>query len=141
MIVKVRKDGNPLLDLAELPGQTAGAWEVGQLLSYESGDAVKLDANAEDASFCGISLDKKVANVTYPNIVVLTRCIAEADVASAAYTFGQELMYDEDNDVLVAANGTSTICWSWQDTDGASVTKLKVKFDVMQLGKLFPVSA
>lgn len=116
----------------------------GDFVSYESGKAVLLDAATEDASFLGVAEGASGNNVLYPptHINVLLKAVVEAPVASAAYTVGAALSYNETNKNLEVASGNAnTIAWAFEDTEGVSVTSLKVLVDVTKLGKLFAIGA
>ena len=51
---KIRLPGDNRLDLVSIPVASATVLNNGDLASYESGKAVLLDANTEDATFAGI---------------------------------------------------------------------------------------
>jgi hypothetical protein len=117
----------------------------GDFVSYESGKAVLLDAATEDATFIGVAEGASGNNVLFQptHINVLLKAVVEAPVASAAYTVGQALAYNETSGVLevTATSDSNTIAWAFEDTEGTSVTSLKVLIDVVKLGKLFAVGA
>lgn len=140
MNVKPRLWGNNQLDLIEVPIDGATALEPGDLVSYEGGLAVKMNAEAEDATFLGVCKDKVKLLDTFPNVVVATKCIVDSAVTSAAYTIGQALMLNNASQTLEASTANS-IAWAFEDTGGVSVTTLKVLIDVVALNKLFAVDA
>jgi len=139
MIVKTRLAGDEKLDVVQVPCASATSFEVGQLISYESGNAVKLNAATEDITFLGVSTMTKVSGETYPDIVVATKGIFEAQVKSSTYSIGDALAYNATNDELEASTA-NTIAWAWENKT-AAVTSLKVKIDVVALAKLFANNA
>jgi len=139
MNVKLRIMGDDQLDRISVPIESATVVASGDLISYEGGYAVKLDAAAEDATFLGVSESQSKVGET-DDLVVIRKCIAESVVASAAYTIGAALAYNASNGNLEASTA-NTIAWAYETSKGVSVTSLKVLIDVVHLSKLFPISA
>jgi|SRR5690606_8396537 len=137
MTVKLRLIEDLKTELVALPTEATAEWEQGQLISLESGYAVKLDAATEDATFAGVSLDKRKLGDTYPDVVVATKGIFEATVQNDVYTVGDALAYNAGTDELEKSTA-NTIAWAHENKTG---TTLKVLIDVKKLGKLFPVNA
>ncbi|MFV2014404.1 MAG: hypothetical protein ACC656_03170 [Candidatus Heimdallarchaeota archaeon] len=138
MEAKLRLIGDEKLGRMAVPVASATVIDANTLVSYESGLAVVLNAQTEDATFIGVSEGQTKAGET-DDISVIQQCVAEVTVVSAAYTIGQSLQY---NDANALTDGTAnTIGWSREDTGGSSVTTLKVLFDVVQLSKLFGIDA
>lgn len=137
--VKVRKENDYKINTQTLPVETATVISKGDLVSYESGYAVLVDAAADDATFVGVSMSATKAGEVEP-IVIQMQCIAEATVDSAAYTYGQSLTIGTGTGAL-ADGGANTIAWSVIDTASVDVTSLKILVDVTKLGKIFPVNA
>lgn len=139
MNVKLRLMGDDKLDRINVPVESSTVIAPGDLISYESGYAVKLDAANEDATFLGVSESQSKSGET-DDIIVIRRGIFESVVASAAYTIGSALAYNASNGNLEASTA-NTIAWAYQDSKGANVTSLKVLVDALALNKLFAVNA
>jgi hypothetical protein len=137
MLAKLRLPGDLQLNRLAVPTENTAEWEAGQLLSFENGYAVKLDDAAEDATFLGVSLDKRKLGDTFPDVGVQIKGIFEVPVTNGTYTIGEALGYNASTDVLESSS-TNTIAWAWENKTG---TSLKVLIDVPLLGKLFPVNA
>ena len=133
MIAKLRLIGDEKLDKVGVPIASATVIPAGSLVSYESGLAVLLNAEAEDATFIGVAETASKAGETDP-MTVIKRGIFEVGVVSAAYTIGAPLMYSASGLLAATAN---TIAWAHEDTGGVSVTTLNVLIDVPLLGALF----
>lgn len=139
LVVKIRKYSDGKLDRLMIPIASATAIVKGEALSYESGNAVKVDASTDDATFIGISDDDHLANSGATKISCIINCVADAPVQSASYTLGQGLKYNTAG-TLEGTTGADLIAWSLEDTATTSVTTLKVLFDVPAIGKLFPAA-
>jgi hypothetical protein len=128
------------LDRAPVPVGSSTNIELGDFLSYESGNIVLMDAAAEDATFAGYAVNQVSADFAEPDrVVVGLKGILRTDCTSAAYTFGQDLMYAAENSVVNAS--ANSIAWSIEDTAAGNVTSLDILIDVLALGKLFAVTA
>ena len=128
------------LDRAPVPVGSSTNIEQGDFLSYESGNIVLMDAAAEDATFAGYACNQVSSDFSEPDrVVVGLKGILRVDATSAAYTFGQDLMYAAENSVVDAS--ANSICWSIEDTAAVSVTSLDILIDVLALQKLFAVTA
>lgn len=138
MNAKLRLIGDERMDKIAVPVEAATVIAAGDLISYESGYAVKLDAQAEDASFIGVAETASPLNETTP-LTVITKGVFEVAVASAAYTIGLGLHYNTGGYLESAT--ANTLGWAWQDSGGVSVSTLHVLFDAPALRKLFPTVA
>jgi len=138
-IAKLRLMGDEKLGRIAVPIASATVITAGMFVSYESGLAVPLDAQAEDATFIGVAEGQSKDGETDP-ISVITQGVVECSVTSAAYAIGAGLHFNASSGALEAATA-NTLAWSWEDTKGASVTTLKVLVDVVKLAKLFPILA
>jgi len=126
-------------DRIVIPVGTSTNLEKGDLLSYESGAAVLVDAATEDATFIGYAVNQVSADFSEPDrIVAGLKGIVEYDCTSAAYNVADGLKYADENKV-VADGGANTIAHA-AETKGTT-TRLAVLIDVLALGKLFAVDA
>lgn len=135
----IRLMGDEKLGRIAVPVESATVITAGMFVSYESGYAVPLDAQTEDATFLGVAEGQTKAGET-DDISVITQGVFQCSVTSAAYTIGQGLHFNASTGALENATA-NTLAWSWEDTAGVSVTTLKVLVDVVALAKLFPISA
>jgi hypothetical protein len=135
MNVKIRIPGDERLDLVAVPVASATVIAQGDLISYEGGLAVVLDAEAEDATFIGVAEQGSSVGETTP-IAVWNKCIVDAPVTSAAYTIGASIGLNAGGTAL-EASADNTLFNSIEDTGGANATTLKCLVDVALLGKLF----
>lgn len=125
-------------DRIVIPVGAATNLEKGDLLSYESSEAVLMDADTEDATFAGYAINAVSSDFSEPDrIVAGLKGIIEYDAASATYTVGQQLKYSAKN-ALVDAAAANSIAWA---AEGKTGTRVATLIDVVALGKLFGVSA
>jgi hypothetical protein len=115
----------------------AVALETGDLLSYESSAVVLMDAVTEDATFCGVALGNCTTGQAGRLIPVATAGILEIDLTSAAYDFGDDLLWTSSNTLATAA--ANTLAWYWDKP--ATVARGRVRFDVLALAKLPVIAA
>lgn len=139
MKAKLRLLGDQKLDRVSVP--VASATEIDQydLISLESNLAVKMDAEAEDATFLGVS-ESQSKNGETDNISVLRKGVFEVNAEAATYTIGQALMLNNTNQTLEAATANS-IAWAYEVKVVGSGGTLKVLIDTVALSKLFAISA
>jgi len=129
------------LDRFPVPVGSSTNLEQGDFLSYESGNAVLVDAATEDATFIGYMVNQVSSDFSEPDRAVAgLKGILRVDCTSAAYTFGQGLKYVSEN-AVVTDGAANTLVWSVEDTAAGNVTSLDILVDVLALNKLFAVSA
>lgn len=143
IIKKGLSEGDGWSDRKEYPLEnTAVNYIQGQLMiQVAAGDAIEhMDAEAEDALFCGVCVVGHSANPDdfRTTGVVLQKCLVEMDVTSASYDYGDPLKWAAGSATadysLVADGGSNTIAWAAETKDNA--TRLLVRFDVWALQKL-----
>jgi len=113
--------------------------QVGDFLKCTSGEVEKMAAVTDDGTFCGVSAMKSADANGIQNILFYTRCIVEMPMESAAYEFGAGLKGNFTNGTLEADGSANTIAHAWETK--ATTTSLKCLVDVLNLAKLFAVSA
>ncbi|HLD98270.1 MAG TPA: hypothetical protein VI815_03010 [Candidatus Nanoarchaeia archaeon] len=138
MNVKIRIPGDERFDLISVPVEAATVIANGDLVSYESGYAVKLDAEAEDATFVGVCERGSNLNETTP-ITVWRKAIVEATVDSAAFAIGDGISLSAGGTLEKAGDNILMHCF--ESSVGVSVTTVKAVIDVQSLGKLFATNA
>jgi len=121
-----------------IPGSTVDL-ERGDLLSFESAAAVKMDLVTEDATFCGAALNQYTSGNRQPQQVMAAMvCVLEIDATSAAYAVFEALKWGAANS-LVTDGSANTIAWCARKTGTA--TSIQAYVNVPALKKLFAVSA
>jgi len=136
--VVLMEPSNPA-DVWTVPGSTVDL-ERGDFVSFESGVAVLMDADTEDATFAGFMLNQYDADKRVPQQVVLALVgMLQCAATSATYNAFDALKYTAKNTV-VADGSANTIAWAAKDYASAS-TSIRVYINVPALAKLFAVSA
>lgn len=137
----VRKDSPDFgFDHYDLPVASSTEIKPGWFISKEGGNAVKLDAATEDATFAGIAKTGHSPNVdNRDRITVSELCVVEVDTVAAAYTRGAGLKLSSgsgDSIIVVADGDANTLCWAFENkTTTASDLRLKVLVDVKRLAQ------
>jgi hypothetical protein len=137
---KILQFGDGKYDRMTLAKKTAAdVIEKGDLLKVTTGEVEKTANVTDDSTFGGVcAMDSADANGPQ-NILFYLRAICEMPMESAAYNFGAGLKGNYTNGTLEADGGANTIAHAWETK--ATTTSLKVMFDVLNLAKLFTVSA
>ena len=130
--------GDGKFDRLTLPKKTAADdLQIGDLLKLTSGEIEKVDADTDDATFIGICGTLSADAAGPQSILVYLKCIIQMPVTSGTYLAGAGLKWVTGE--LVADGAANTLAHAWES--GATVTTLKVLIDVVNLQKVFPVSA
>lgn len=138
--VKIMKYSDGKLDRVYVPVAST-LIRKGDALSYESAHAVLMDAEAEDATFIGISEDDHAVADGDGFVVAIQKCIVDAPVESGSYSIGDPLSFKDVNSTLQKDTVDNTIAFAFEDTETTSVTRLRCLIDVVALDKLFNVKA
>ena len=139
-VTQIRQHGDGIFDIRPLAKKTAADdIQKGDLLKLTTGKVEKMDNVTDDSTFVGVA-DMKSEDANGPSIIsVRLKCIVLAPVESAAYAFGAGLKGNFTNGTLEADGGANTIAHAWETK--ATTTSLHVMIDVINLQKLFAVSA
>jgi hypothetical protein len=138
--VVIRKlDEGSRLNNIEVPIAAATDVEAGNLISIKSGKAVTMVDNKDCDTFAGIALATSPVGEKI-NVTVCTNCVVEAPVESATYEIGDEVALKADATVL-EKSAADTIGWVIESSNGATVTKAKIRINTFGLNKFFKVNA
>ena len=130
--------GDGKFDRLTLPKKTAGDdLQIGDLLKLTAGEIEKMAADTDDATFIGICGTLSADAAGPSQILVYLKCVIQMPMTSATYLAGAGLKWV--SAALVADGAANTIAHAWDS--GTTVTTLRVLIDVINLQKVFPVSA
>ena len=130
-------------DFISVPRASTTVFKKCWPVSLESNAGVNMDAAGEDATFLGLAYTEHESGDTH-NVVVALKAVADFDVVSATFDFGDGLKYNAGSATVIyklEADGAANTIGHANSVETAAVTRLQVRFEVPQLQKLYGVSA
>ncbi len=134
--------GTKDVDTVGLTAASAAVFNAGAQLINSSGTATIITTDSDDATFIGIAGGNSLSGQT-AEIPIHRKCIVNAPLASANYTYGQPLKSDIDSSdiyTFVADGGAETIVW-FNQVDENSITRGDIYVNVFMLKKFYAVNA
>ncbi len=128
------------IDTIGVAAASAAVFSAGAQLKNSSGTATQFTAATSDATFIGIAGGSTLSGQT-AEVPVHRKCIVNAPLVSASYTYGQVMAGYGGSDIYTFGTGSSnTIGW-FNEVDQTTITRGDVYINIFVLQKMFAVNA